>query len=261
MQTGYYNVIGGMVTQFNKLNVTSNNLANLNTSGFKQDKTIIGDFKRLYQEKRDILPLGDNTVDGSKFINSTLTRVPQVSEVYTDFSLGPIKKTSSQLDIAIMNKEKFFVIKVGDDIRLSKNGSFTLNQDGNLVTKNGNKVLDKNKQPIIIKASDSINIDKNGNIYTDNNKIGSLFIASIDNIKKLEKIGNNNFDFKNQKLHHNANTNAISQGFLEQSNVNPVFAMTELIAINRLLEMSQKAATTQMDDMNSDAINKIAVNK
>jgi len=67
MQSGFYSNTGGMVTQFNRLDVISNNLANLNTNGYKKDDVVIGDFMRLYQEKRDELPLDNNTKEGSKF--------------------------------------------------------------------------------------------------------------------------------------------------------------------------------------------------
>ena len=61
MQTGYYSAAAGMVTQFNRLDVISNNLANVNTTGYKEDKVIIGDFMRLYKEARDELPLENQT--------------------------------------------------------------------------------------------------------------------------------------------------------------------------------------------------------
>ncbi len=61
MQTGYYQATAGMVTQFNRLDLIANNLANVNTAGFKEDDVVIGDFMRLYKEARDELPNGDNT--------------------------------------------------------------------------------------------------------------------------------------------------------------------------------------------------------
>jgi flagellar basal-body rod protein FlgG len=87
MQTGYYVATGGIVTQFNRLNVISNNLANVNTNGFKQDDIVIGDFERMFKESRDILPLDNNTKESAKFINRALNKVPQVVEEYTNFSL------------------------------------------------------------------------------------------------------------------------------------------------------------------------------
>jgi len=63
MQTGYYNAAAGMVTQFNRLDLIANNLANVNTAGFKEDDVVIGDFSRLYKEARDKLPHPNQTKD------------------------------------------------------------------------------------------------------------------------------------------------------------------------------------------------------
>jgi len=108
MINGYYSATGGMVTQFNRLNVISNNLANVNTNGFKQDDIIIGNYERLISEKRDILPLENNTKEAAKFINRALNKVPQVVEEYTNFSLGNMQKTSNPLDIALKKTKQFF---------------------------------------------------------------------------------------------------------------------------------------------------------
>ena len=79
MQNGYYQATAGMVTQFNRLNVISNNLANVNTIGYKRNDVVIGDFARIFKETQDELPIKNHTKDGAKFLNRTLDRVPQVS--------------------------------------------------------------------------------------------------------------------------------------------------------------------------------------
>jgi len=261
MQTGYYDAIGGMATQFNKLDVISNNLANLNTAGFKQDKSIIADFQRLYQEKRDILNLNNNTVEGSKYFNRAMTKVPQISEVYTDFRSGNLKSTNLPLDLALKDNSHFFLVQVGDEIQLTRNGTFSMDNQSNLVNQDGYKVLDSDKNPIKILSGDDIVIDSDGIVYVDNEYSGELFVGYVDNMKKLAKVGNSNLSPREQVIHHSEQSGVVAQGYLEQSNVNPVFAMSEMIATNRLLEMGQKVASSQMDDMNNEAINKIAVNR
>ena len=91
MQNGYYSVTGAMVTQFNKLDVISNNLANLNTPAFKRDDVVIGDFKRIFQEFQEEMPLKDNTKEASKFINATIDRVPQIVESMSNTSKAALK--------------------------------------------------------------------------------------------------------------------------------------------------------------------------
>lgn len=81
-----------MATQFNRLDLISNNLANLNTNGFKRDDAITGDFLRLYQQYREQLPLEDQTKASAKYLNRNLNRVPILSEIYTDRSLGAFEE-------------------------------------------------------------------------------------------------------------------------------------------------------------------------
>jgi flagellar basal-body rod protein FlgG len=270
MQTGYYSSAAGMVTQFNKLNTISNNLANVNTNGFKEDDVIVGDFMRLYQEKRDELPNEDNTKEASKFLNRTMTRTPQVVDEYTDFSVGNMQKTSNSLDVALSRENLFFAVKTPEGVRLTRDGSFSLDDEGKLVTKEGYEVLGddyfKSKEGISFSTTDSaINIDKNGQIttnvpgsvkFTENKK---LFIADVDNLKYLQKEGDNLFKLDDiNELEPNEESGAVEQGFVEKSNVNAVKMMTQLIETNRLVGMYQKAMDTQMNDMNKDAIEKLA---
>ena len=270
MQTGYYNSAAGMVTQFNRIETISNNLANANTNGFKEDNLVIGDFMRLYQEKRDELPNEDNTKEAAKFLNRTITKTPQVVEEYTDFSVGNMKKTSNQLDMALSRENLFFTVKTPEGIRLTRDGSFTLSDEGKLITKQGYEVLGddyfQSKEGISFSTEDSvIDIDKNGQIYT--NVPGSatmtenkkLFIASVDNLKYLQKEGDNLYKLDDMnRLEMNEESGGVVQGFVEKSNVNAVKMMTQLIETNRLVGMYQKAMDTQMNDMNRDAIEKIA---
>jgi len=257
MINGYYDAAGGMVTQFNRLNVISNNLANVNTSGFKKDEIIIGDYERIFQEKRDSLPIENNTKKAAKFLNRNLNKVPIVVEEYTNFEIGDIQKTSNPLDIALKQKNSFFVVD-SNGAKLTRAGNFNLDENGFLITKEGNKVLDIQNNPIQIPlTSKKITIDKNANIYADGEKIATLKIVSIDNLKTIKKIGNHLWQFDPKRATINTQ-NSTLQGFLEKSNVNPVIEMTNLIETNRLVEEYQKVMTTFMDDLNQEAINKLA---
>ena len=257
MLNGYYDAAGGMVTQFNRLNVVSNNLANVNTPGFKQDDIIIGDYERNFKEKRDKLPLENNTQAAAQFLNRNLNKVPIISSEYTNFSIGNIQRTGNPLDIALKQKDSFFVISENGQ-KLTRAGNFNLDNNGFLINKDGFKVLDINNNPIQISpTAKKITIDKNADIYVDGQKIATLKIVSIKNLKTLTKVGDNmwQFDPKNAKTLTN---NTTLQGFLEKSNVNPISEMTQLISTNRLVEQYQKVMTTFMDDLNRDAIEKLA---
>ncbi len=267
MQTGFYSNTGGMVTQFNRLDVVSNNLANLNTNGYKRDDVVIGDFMRLYKEQRDILPLENNTKDGSKFLNRSMIRVPQVVEEYTDQDGGVIVQTENPLDLAFQQKNMFFAIETPSGIRYTRDGSFSLNESGQVVNKEGHKLLNTANQPITIPESQNITISSDGRVYiknkgtlTEAGETSQIKVVTFENPKYLQKVGNNLFITDKEEVPMTGD-NLVKQGFLEKSNVNAISEMTALIEVNRLVGMYQKVMDTQMNDLNQDAINKLGTVK
>jgi len=266
MQTGYYSSAAGMVTQFNRLDTIANNLANVNTNGFKEDNLVVGDFMRIYQEKRDELPNENQTKEAAKFINRTMTRAPQVVDEYSNFSVGQMQKSTNSLDFALSKEGLFFAVKTPEGVRLTRDGAFSLDDEGRLVTKEGYEVLADDGEGISFTTTDTtIKADKNGQLYTNipggitltaNKK---LYIAQPQNLKDLKKEGDNLYRLDDMKdLATLDESGAVLQGFVEKSNVNAVKMMTNLIEANRLVGMYQKAMDTQMNDMNRDAIEKIA---
>jgi len=193
VQSGYYDVTGGMVTQFNKLDVISNNLENLNTPAFKKDEVVVGDFKRIFQEKQDAMPLENNTKEAAKFVNSSIDRVPHIVEQYTNFRQGGIKNTGNTFDFALKSKDAFFTVKTPTGLRLTQNGSFILNKKGILTTKEGYPVVPenyfKNSKFINVPSDGNIVSDKSGNLYSDGDKIGKMYIVTSNDIKSFQKDG------------------------------------------------------------------------
>jgi flagellar basal-body rod protein FlgG len=265
MQNGYYQVTGAMVTEFNKLDITTNNLANVNTAGFKRDSVIVGDFERIYQEFRDTLPLENSTKEGAKFFNRTLNRVPSIVELHTDFSTGNMKRTDNKLDFALKNGDLFFAVMTPNGVRLTQDGSFVVNDEGLLSTKDGYKVLPSNfieedNEDIKIPLNAFLIADKNGALYDRDEKIDELFITRVKNINMLKKEGDKLFNMEDieKNVSHIENADLIQQGFVQMSNVSAIREMTALIESNRLVQMYQKAMTAHMDDLNEKAITKLA---
>jgi flagellar basal-body rod protein FlgG len=267
MQAGYYNAAAGMVTQFNRLETIANNLANVNTAGYKEDNVITGDFLRLFKEARDNLPNPTNTKEAAQFLNRTLDRAPQIVDSYTNQSLGDIQKTDNQFDLALTKEGLFFAVDTPNGMRLTRDGSFTLNSTGNLVTKDGFKLLDNLGKPILVDPqTKTVQIDKNGQLATTlpgaavQFEAGQkLYIAAPDNLRMLQKEGNNLYKFDtSDAMKAQPQTGAVAQGFIEKSNVNAVDMMVKMIEANRLVGMYQKVMDTQMNDLNQDAINKLA---
>ncbi len=272
MQNGYYTTTGAMIAQFNRLDVISNNLANVNTTAFKRDDVVIGDFKRIFQEFQEEMPVRNHTKEAAKFLNASIDRTPQVSEQFIEFRQGGFKATGNQLDFALKRDDVFFMVEAPEGIRLTQNGSFVLDDKGTLTTKEGFPVLPstffQNRQYIQVEPNSTFTVGKTGNIYSANfgdglaeGEIsqGRLFIAQSSDIKSLTKEGSSLFRFEDiEQIIDLQNADVIAQGFLESSNINPVKEMVGLIEAHRMVEMYQKVMTSHMNDLNNDAISKLA---
>ncbi|WDL72908.1 flagellar hook-basal body protein [Helicobacter winghamensis] len=274
MQGGYYNSVGGMVTQINRLDVIANNIANANTTGFKRDDVVIGDFLRLYEQHKEFLPIDEQTKDAAQFYNRSLNRVPQIVEEYTDNKVGGMMITDNTFDFALSKENMYFMVETPDGIRYTRDGSFVLNEQGRLVTKEGYPVLPREylDAPQYIEFIDGFQVeaDSNGNIYTrDLNNEGisemalmaNIGVVSFENPKYLKKIGDNLYSYPQERTDEREaleRSGAVRQGFLEKSNINVVQEMTGLIETNRLVEAYSKVLKTHMDELNTEAITKLA---
>ena len=274
MQGGFYSSVGGMVTQINRLDVIANNIANANTTGFKRDDVVIGDFMRLYEQHKEFLPIEDQTKDAAKFYNRSLNRVPQIVEEFTDRSAGGVVQTENTFDFALSRENAYFMIETPEGIRFSRDGSFVLNEEGRLVNKEGYAVLPREyiESPQYIDFVDGfqVEVDSNGNIYNrslTNEELdeallgGNIAVVSFENPKFLQKVGDNLYKYPEERMNEMEvleRSGAVRQGFLEKSNINVVYEMTGLIETNRLVEAYSKVLKTHMDDLNTEAITRLA---
>lgn len=270
MQNGFYSAAGGMVAQFSRMENITNNLANLNTNGYKRQDLVVGDFLRLYQEKRDDLPLENQTKEAAKFTHRSFARVPQVVDSYRDMQTGAFQQTSNTFDVALKEKNLFFAVLTPDGVKLSRDGAFSLNDEGTLVTKQGYKVLpaDYAKTGKFIEFNSdatTVELDKNGKfsyLVSGNERFipaKELLLVEPEKMSSLKASGDNLYTpDAADKLTPVNSSGAVAQGFLEKSNVNAIRSMVGMIESQRLVGMYQKAMDTQMNDMNRDAIEKIA---
>ena len=274
MQGGFYSSVGGMVTQINRLDVIANNIANANTTGFKRDDVVIGDFMRHYEQHKEFLPIEDQTKDAAKFYNRSLNRVPQIVEEFTDRSAGGVVQTENTFDFALSRENAYFMIETPEGIRFSRDGSFVLNEEGRLVNKEGYAVLPREyiESPQYIDFVDGfqVEVDSDGNIYNrslTNEELdeallgGNIAVVSFENPKFLQKVGDNLYKYPEERMNEMEvleRSGAVRQGFLEKSNINVVYEMTGLIETNRLVEAYSKVLKTHMDDLNTEAITRLA---
>ena len=237
MNQGTYPLAASMINQFNRLDQISNNLANINTNGFKQEGTTETTFNYYLQraQEQNVMPTKISTVTNN---------IPKIDSKFINSEMGPIAMTGNNLDFALNSPDTFFKVQnAAGDIVYTRDGAFK-NLDNFLVDGNGNNVLNANNEPITIEEDVA-------------SQIGVVKIA----FNNLEKIGDNTYITKNpnQLEVFDNNDNLIVKGAIEKSNVNSVSVMVELIDAHRRFEQAQKAVKT-IDELNASLIEKIGSN-
>ena len=243
MVNGLYTASRGMMNILSKQDISANNLANSNTHGFKSSQIAthveiqIGKNEEKQWQQNERQTLG---------------------EVYTDFTQGPMIETQSHLDAAL-NGPGFFTVETADGIQYTRNGSFTLNGNQQLVTLTGHRVLDENQKPIMIRGQE-FQIREDGALFSEGNPQGRLGLIDfpIRGTKSLFASGDGllkNRDPKGNPPIKALNTSA-KQGFLEGSNVDTVSSMVAMIVQTRNYEADMKALQS-IDQTLSKAVNEI----
>jgi flagellar basal-body rod protein FlgF len=237
MNQGTYPLAASMINQINRLDQISNNLANLNTNGFKQEGTTETTFNYYLQkaQEQNIAPTKINTVTNN---------IPKIDSKFINSEMGSITLTGNKLDFALNDADTFFKVQnANGDIVYTRDGAFK-NLDNFLVDSNGNNILNADNEPITLEDEFA-------------SQIGVVKIP----YENLNKIGDNTFSIKdpNQMEIFDNNDSLIVNGAIEKSNVNSVITMVELIEANRSFEQAQKAVKS-IDDLNASLIEKIGSN-
>ena len=244
MSGGMYLAAAGALVQQLRLEVLANNVANISTNGYKGDQSIF----RIPEETEP--QTFETSIEG---IQSLSPYAPPFSTVI-DFSQGAIRQTGNPLDVAL-NGNGFFSIQTPDGVQYTRQGSFTLNTEGVLVTPDGYPVLGEGGE--ISLEEGTVEIDMEGGVYVDGDEVGRLQITDFSNTETLKKAGNGRFTASDGSIsgEHPENT-TLSQGYLETANVNPVRAMTEMIETSRAFEAYQKVIQSA-DEATSKSINDV----
>ncbi|ABV68187.1 flagellar distal rod protein FlgG [Aliarcobacter butzleri RM4018] len=237
MNQGVYPLAASMINQINRLDQISNNLANVNTLGFKQEGTTETTFNYYLDkmESQQKLMLKESVVTNN---------IPKIDSRYTNAEMGPIVMTGNSLDFALNEPDTFFKIQnENGDIVYTRDGAFK-NLDGFLVDSNGNNVLNADNEAIVVEDGFESQIGVAKTPYTNLEKMGDNTYL-VKNVDEAEQIENND--------------GRIVRGAVEQSNVNSVTAMVELIDAHRRFDQSQRAIKT-IDDLNAGLIEKVGGN-
>ncbi|MCP3900061.1 MAG: flagellar hook-basal body protein [Desulfobacteraceae bacterium] len=214
--------VQGGLRQERKLEAVSNHIANADTVGFKKD---IISFDKEFR-----------------------------AQMNTDLTQGHIEKTGNKLDLALKD-EGFFKVDTAAGIRYTRNGSFTLDNNGVLVDQTGNFVLGQGGA--IVVDGTNIEINETGEIRIDGTLQDRLDIITFENLTMLQKDGANNYVYKGDTRDETAPLNiAIEQRAVEGSNVKVVDEMVSMIDHHRMYQIYQKMMMT-FDEIDGKAINDV----
>lgn len=225
MTVGIYSALSGIKVKEQELEVVANNIANVNTTGFKEEQMT---FEAILSKTAS---------------NQSKTPFVAVKEKKINFTEGPLMTTNNTFDLAIQG-DGFFEIQNENGSFLSRNGQFVLNNNGELVNSDGDKVLGKNGL-IQIEPGSNVKISPAGIINVDGEDKGQIKVVAVNDKTKMDNVGGNLF-----KLHADATTSVdensqILQGKLEQSNTNVMRSIVKLIDISRQYQSYQKIVSNQ----------------
>lgn len=232
MDRSIFVALSGAVIQEKRLEVLTDNLANVNTAGFKKQKPLFEDSMPDAYGIRDFASM---------------------DKVVTDMSQGPSEKTGRMLDLAIKG-EGFFVMNTRNGPRYTRDGSFTLATDGTLISREGFPVT--GEKGVIKLTSPEVAIDAEGNIRENGAIVDRLKVVSFTNLMDLKREGNFFMPVDGAKETAVSKDTAIDQGYVEISNVNAVRAMTTMIEAMRSFETHTKMIQA-IDDMTKKAIDEV----
>lgn len=259
MLRGLWTAATGMVTQQTNIDVIANNLANVNTAGFKKSRANFEDLiYQTFKHPGTLTTQGTEVPTGIQIGHGAKTT--SVQKIFTE---GNFKHTGNNLDLAIEGRG-FFKITMPDGTEAyTRDGSFKLNSTGEIVTADGYKL-----SPSIVIPTDTTNItiSEDGTVsvlqagQTTMTQVGNITLTTFVNPSGLKSIGKNLFKetgasgTANEVTPGQDGSGTISQGFLEMSNVSVVEEMVDMITGQRAYEVNAKTVQTA-DSMLATAIN------
>jgi flagellar basal-body rod protein FlgG len=258
MFKGFYTATTGMLSQQRKTDMLTNNMANVNTPGFKADQASLRAFPQmlLQQMESSGVPGNERSQRMARENIGALNTGVYMQEVTPAFLQGVLKDTGRNTDMAIVdsvvpgenngNKGTFFftIRDANNDLRYTRNGNFTIDASGFLTTNEGLYVMDENNQPIQLEGTD-FQVGPQGLITENGQPAAQLNIALAPNVQSMMKEGSGLYRTEDNTplpsaIGNPAGSFNLQQGMLERSNVDTSQTMTELLSSYRAFEANQK---------------------
>lgn len=236
MPYGVYMSASGAHAQSHRMQVLSNNLANVETPGFKPQETVLqARFAEMIAQGQ--VPPG---LGGADDIGGGVTIQPTA----TKFSVGAMKKTGRDTDFAINDEQSFFVLQKGDQQLLSRAGDFLFDSQGRMINTAGDQVLGSDGAPIQIDPTQPYTVAPEGRIRQAGTTF-ELMLAKPKSMGDVSHLGGNQFKPLAPFDPVDAKSRKVVGGMLEQSAVSPTGAMMELIETSRVYEANVRMIQNQ----------------
>jgi len=217
LETTTYIALSRQTTLRRQMDVVANNIANMNTHGFKGERMMF--VEHLVKSR-----------GGEKILGEKLSYVRDISTM-RDISDGPLEQTGNPLDLAISGKG-YFVIQTDTGNHYTRNGRFQIDESGQLVNKSGQSVLSDNGQPFFLAPGDGeITVGPDGTVSTNNGNLGKISVVTFNNEQELRPGASGLFSTEAEA--QPVENPTVMQGMLEGSNIQPVVEMSRLIHVQR----------------------------
>ena len=227
MFKGFYNLTSGVLTNQRNLDVIANNMTNISTPGYKQDRYTATTFDEVMYSR-----VGNKDGEGPKIGNQSYIRA--TSDVVTDLTQGAMEKTDYPLDFAIMGDGFFGIETMEGQQAYTRDGNFSLDEDGYLCLPGIGYVLDEAGQRIQL-ITDKISVDESGGIYLENGApVARLGLYQLPEDTNPERTPEGLFLVEGETVL--SEDSKILHGYVEQSNTDAVKQMTEMITYQRSLQ-------------------------
>ncbi|CAN5314782.1 flagellar basal-body rod protein FlgF [soil metagenome] len=225
MENAAYIGLSRQMTLRRELDVVANNIANENTTGFKVEQLLVGTEVGARARNENVRPSASFVLDNG---------------VGRDFGQGALAQTNRTLDFGIEGEGAFFTVNDGTGDAYTRDGAFTLDPEGKLVTKGGLAVQGDGGDIILDPAKGAVVVGEDGTISQDGALVGRLTLARFDSLSALSKDGDSLYRNRSNANPIDATGAKVRQGSLEGSNVNPLTEITNMIEITRAYEQATK---------------------
>lgn len=259
MFKGFYTATTGMIAQQRRTEMLSNNIANASTPGYKADQSTVRAFPNMLlsaieKNGKANLQNGFNPMSTQQI--GTLGTGVYMQETIPDYTQGQLVQTDLKSDVALVDEYLpvrgdgshtgglYFRLQTDGQEAYTRNGNFTVDSQGSLVTSGGNYVLSTTGEPIRV-TSDDYTITEDGRVLENNELIAQIDVAYVEDPDRLIKQDNGLYyteDGNELTSAYDDNDIAFSmrQGYIEQSNVDAGSTMTEMMSAYRSFEANQK---------------------